>query len=91
MKITQIVTLGIGAHEYVRIWIDGALSGELVVSEGQGPELEALLMRSETERAVLDAARGVELGYASGDTRYPFIADVGLALSRAIHALQVKP
>jgi hypothetical protein len=43
MKITSVqVDAGVG-HDYVRVWVDGALTGELVVPLGEGEKLASLL------------------------------------------------
>ncbi len=44
MKVTQIVVIEQGAHEHVGVWLDGKLSGTLVVSAGESDALRAILI-----------------------------------------------
>ncbi len=43
MRITSTRVETRGAHDHVTVWIDGANSGTLIVSEGAGPALVVLL------------------------------------------------
>ncbi len=47
------------------------------------------LVKLEAERKVLEAAALVQLGYASGDMRYPFLREGVIALAQAVHELQL--
>ena len=43
MKVTSVRVDPAGAHDYVRVWVDGKLTGELVVGLGEGEKLASLL------------------------------------------------
>lgn len=47
MKVTSILVETRGAHDHVTVWVDGANSGTLIVGEGDGRSLVALIVGAE--------------------------------------------
>lgn len=63
MKITSIRAVPHGAHEVVTLWIDGKNTGSLVVGEGEGAQLVALLKEASAHAATKAQLAEIEARY----------------------------